>query len=304
MLKEASGSMFAKRITVLFFLVCSFIGSKADDATDLIIFSYDRPMQLYALLESIKQYVTGIENTYVVYRVSDERFEQSYQFVNADFDHIVFCRQGSEPHKDFKPMTESLLLSSPHDYLLFAVDDIIVTDAIDLKSCIYALQQTGAYGFYLRLGANVTECYMCNCEQPLPPLTTISSGIYSWILREGKYDWGYPNTTDMTLYKKSDIVGIICSLPYRAPNSLEMVWSRQATLVNNRKALCFTHSKIVNVPLNLAQQEYTNNRNMKGLSTQEMLGLFEKGLKIDIAPLHKIDNKGAHMEYEFSFIAR
>lgn len=184
------------------------------------------------------------------------------------------------------------------------MDDIIVTDAIDLQRCIEVLQYAGAYGFYFRLGLNLTECYMLNCKQPLPPLTPIAHEIVCWTLGDGKYDWGYPNTVDMTLYKKSDIIDTICSLPYRAPNSLEGAWARQAKLVGNKKGLCFRHSKIVNVPLNLTQQEYVNNRNMQGLSTKEMLELFEKGLKIDSAPLHKIDNKGAHMEYEFSFISR
>ena len=41
---------------------------------DLIIFSFNRPMQLYALLESVEKYLTGIEETVIIYRAGNERF--------------------------------------------------------------------------------------------------------------------------------------------------------------------------------------------------------------------------------------
>lgn len=297
--------MVAKKLVALLLFLNSIISYNYTlDKTDLIIFSYNRPTQLYALLESLDQYVTGVENMHVIYRADDERFNAAYVQVNNSFPTVSFHKQGVFPHQDFKPMVENLLLQSAANYILFAVDDIIVTDCIDLDTCVQELQKTDAYGFYFRLGTNLTECYMLECKQPLPSLTAVSENIHSWTLGEGMYDWGYPNTVDMTLYKKSDIVPTICTLSYRAPNSLEGSWAHQARFVKNRKGLCFTQSKMVNIPVNLTQQEYTNNRNMEGLSTQEMLALFEQGLKIDIAPLHKIMNKSAHMEYVFAFIGR
>ena len=41
---------------------------------DLVIFSYNRPLQLYALLESITNYVTGLDKIMVIYRSSDARY--------------------------------------------------------------------------------------------------------------------------------------------------------------------------------------------------------------------------------------
>lgn len=102
--------MFVRKITVLFLLFCSFATNKTDDKTDLIIFSYDRPMQLYALLESVEQYVTGAENICVVYRASDERFEQSYQSVKEDFDKVVFCGRGMS-RKKILSLSQSLFCS-------------------------------------------------------------------------------------------------------------------------------------------------------------------------------------------------
>ncbi len=297
--------MFTKKVSVwLLFLTSLVAHNYAEDKTDLVIFSYNRPMQLYALLESLDAYVIGAATVHVVYRSDNGRFNAAYSQVNSAFPAVQFHQQGFNPHQDFKPMTEALLLNSDSNYVLFAVDDIIVTDCIDLSECIKALQKTNAYGFYLRLGTNLTDCYMLSCKQPLPPLTPIADGVCSWTLGEGKYDWGYPNTVDLTLYKKSDIVPTICALSYSAPNSLEGSWANKARSVLGKKGLCFVRSKMVNIPMNLTQQEFDTNRNMHGMSPEELLVLFEQGLKIDIAPLHKICNKSAHMEYMFTFINR
>ena len=43
---------------------------------DIIIFSYDRPLQLYAFLESIDQYCVGVGKCFVLYRASDKDYEK------------------------------------------------------------------------------------------------------------------------------------------------------------------------------------------------------------------------------------
>ncbi len=49
------------------------------DNVDLIVFSYDRPLQLYACLESIKCCIkkTGVGEIFVIYRASDDKFDYS-----------------------------------------------------------------------------------------------------------------------------------------------------------------------------------------------------------------------------------
>lgn len=294
-------SMFQYSV-FFYFLITLWCCAESSNKVDLIVFSYNRPMQLYALLESVDYYITGLEKIHVVCRVDNDQFRQAYQQVKSDFNDVIFHYQGNNPHKDFKQITEALLLQPTSNYVLFAVDDIIVKDYLDLQECTIALQQTKAYGFYLRLGTNLTECYMLRCSQTLPPLKLVKPTIYSWIIKEGLYDWGYSNTVDMTLYKKSDILQTIQSLFYWSPNSLESLWSRRSVEVNRRKGLCFEQSKIVNIPVNLVNKSL--NRYMEGLTAEELLVLFNRGLKIDIASLYKINNKGAHMDYELKFLPR
>ena len=60
-------------------------------------------MQLYALLESAEHYLTGIDSTTVIYRISDERFVQGYGMFKNDLP-LFNLSQGNNPKADFKPL--------------------------------------------------------------------------------------------------------------------------------------------------------------------------------------------------------
>jgi hypothetical protein len=270
---------------------------------DLVIFSFDRPLQLYALLESIEKYITGLGQIHIIYRASNDQFSAAYEEVHKRFNTPQFIKQGDNPRNDFKPLTLQATFSSPHDYVIFAVDDIIVKDFINITQCIELLEKFHAYGFYLRLGKNLTECYSVNHPQKLPPLVEAEKGIFAWRFIQGEYDWNYPNTVDMTVYRKKDIKVNFEMLSYQAPNSLEGAWAGRGYTVNSLIGLCYETSKIVNLPLNRVQNEYSN-RSMNFLMPDQLLNIFNEGLKISIEPLFKINNEAAHMAYEPIFEQR
>ncbi len=286
---------------VLIFHVGS-VSTGQQETADLVIFSYDRPLQLYALLESIQKYMTGIGHASVIYRASNDQFRRGYELVHKDFPHIFFLAQGAMPANDFKPLTLKATFESPSTYILFAVDDIVVKDFVDVAQCIRALEQHKAYAFFLRLGKNLNYCYSMNRQQPLPQLKNEGGAVLSWQFHGAKFDWCYPNTVDMTLYRKKDIEGHFKTLSYHSPNKLEGLWSCFVREVILQRGLCFETSKVVNTPLNRVQDEYKN-RCME-ISAQDLMNIFVEGKKMDIAQLHRIDNKSAHMEYQPQFINR
>ena len=172
---------------------------------DLIIFSYNRPMQLYALLESVEHHITGVGNIDVICRI-DHEYESGYEIVHDRFPTVNLIRQSStNPAEDFKPLLMNVLNNSNSDYTLFAVDDIIVTREIDLYEGVQKLEQSGAYGLFYRLGKNINFCYMLRRFQGVPPLQDVGDGYYTWQFRTGKDDWDYPNSVDLTLYRKEEI---------------------------------------------------------------------------------------------------
>lgn len=272
------------------------------ESVDIVVFSYDRPLQLYALLESMHKYVRNTGKVSVIYRASNDRYERAYGVNKNDFPDVVFYKQGTNPAQDFKPLVIKTVFETPSAYVLFAVDDIVVKGSIDLDRCIAVLEKYGAYAFFLRLGLNLNYCYPLNCVQPVPKLTHEEQDVVSWRFCDGSCDWAYPHTVDMTLYRKCDIESDLKSLSYHTPNQFEGVWSGRARAVMERKGLCFANSKMVNLPLNRVQHDF-NNRAMQ-ISTQELLELFVAGKKMDIEKLSCIDNKSAHMEHVPTFITR
>jgi len=207
-------------------LFTPFVIARIYGVTDEICFSFDRAPQLYAHLESVETFVTELDTIYVLYRSSDARNEVAYRDVMQRFSRVVWMCQGTEPKKDFKPLLMKMLNESKASYIVFAVDDIIVQDAVDLNVCTQALEKTNAYAFYLRLGKNINHCYMRNNQiTPVPSLKQVDKDVFMWKFSDGLGDWNYPNSVDLTVFRKSTVMRDVSRLSFVAPNSFEGCWS-------------------------------------------------------------------------------
>ena len=296
--------MFKKVWLAAFFLLCIATGLCATEKkADLVIYSYDRPMQLFALLESIDNHMTGLGDVIVIYRSSGDDFSKAYQEVGSYFPDVIFVKQGSNTRGDFKPLTLQAVFDSPNDYILFAVDDDIVKDFIDIESEIEKLEQYRAYALYNRMGLHLSYCHPLARDQRLPVYEVLEDDLCMWCFQNGEFDWGYPHTIEFTLFRKKEIEQDLRTMPYSSPNTFEGAWASRARKVMHRKGLFYKTSKTFGIPLNLVQED-GGTRNMNMLNSQEQLDLFNQGLKIDISPFYRIENNGAHTEYVPTFIRR
>ncbi len=284
-------------------LFTSLVIARIYGASDEICFSFDRAPQLYAHLESVEKFVTGLDSIYILYRSSDEHNERAYRDVMQRFPQVVWVHQGAEPKKDFKPLLMKTLNASKAPYIVFAVDDIIVQDVIDLNVCTQALEKTGAYAFYLRLGKNINHCYARNNQiTPVPLLKQVDKDIFMWKFDDGLGDWRYPNSVDLTVFRKSTVMRDISRLNFVAPNSFECSWG---SLANHKlNGLCFGESKMVNIPLNLVQNEVRSNRSMRLMSPGYLLEKYFDGYKIDIQKIAEVKHNTVHFEIVPTFIKR
>jgi len=270
---------------------------------DLIIFSYDRPLQLWALLESIEKNVKNMGDVFVVYRTSSQQFEQEYEEIKKEFDGIEYIQQSNNPTSDFKSLTMQCLHNCTHDHVLFAVDDIVVTGNVDLNECIQELEEINAYGFYLRLGLNLNTCYPMRAAQKIPHGMAHKDDFFVWKFSEGQLDWHYPHSVDMTIFRKKMVIQQLERFAFTSPNVLEAHWSGCAGRARDKFGICYIQSRMVNLPLNRVQNDLQN-RNMNFLSPQELLSLFVAGLKMDIELLQGFVNEAAHVEYIPTFVLR
>lgn len=287
----------------LILIVCVYVGYIAAEKADLVIFSYDRPLQLWALLESIELNMSNVGDTFVVYRTSHNAFDSAYQEVINRFAHITYLKQSGNPQEDFKYLTLRAIKSGTHPYIFFAVDDIVVTGPVDIDAAIQALEETKAYGFYLRLGLHLDYCYPMNASQAVPHGVVYNDSLFVWQFQHGEHDWRYPHTVDMTIFRKKTVEEQIPYLSFTSPNTLEAQWAGRAAHTNRLYGVCNVQSPVVNLPINKVQKEY-GNRHAETMSPYDLLAFFSKGLKMDIKPLQGYINKAAHEEYEPTFIMR
>jgi hypothetical protein len=287
----------------------SIVKDVASDAlrADLVIFSFDRPLQLYTYLESLEFYAKNLGAIFLLYRVSEKEYEDAYKIVFKRFPAIkLFKQDNAKTAESFnKLLFDILIKQSKTKYILFGVDDIIVTDYFDLADCIKALDFTKAYGFYLRTGKNITENYMSGANNlTVPTLENIAPGVFSWSFKDGpgRGVWKYANSVDMTLFNRDDVVAAFKKLSFKSPNTLESQWAK---LIFDKQwiGLCYEYSKIVNVPMNIVQVDY-NSHNLNLYSKEDLLKLFNAGFTIDFKLLHKMKNKSPHIVYDPAFIRR
>lgn len=271
------------------------------EKVDILVYSCNRPLQLYAFLESVEHYCTNFNRVYVLCRIDNEGFAKGYEKVKTRFPFATFVTQSSKPKEDFRPLFlntifDKSLSSSP--YITFASDDSVVKDFIDFKDCTRLMEETGALGFYLTYGTHVTHCYMLDCEQGIPPTIPVAKGVYAWQFKQGRADWKYPNSNDMVVYRKEDLKPIFNKLEFCNPNTLESEWNLKGNL--RRVGLFYERSKVVILPLNLVN--ISSNKHSDSFSVQDLLEKFEAGLKMDITPLSDIENASRHIDYTPTFI--
>ena len=268
-----------------------------ESVVDLVLFSCDRPLQLYAALESIQRTLSGSVSCTLLYRSSDARFNAAYKEVLS---HYPLVRPIKQSDKDFKPLLEEILFESPAEYVLFCADDLIMKEPVDLDLCRRMLDQTGAYGFYLRFGRNIQHSYIAGKPLPQPRSAELGNGIYVWDLRRGEGDWGLANNFEMSLYRKADLKAHFQEISYKNPQTLQEGWMRY--LPEKAIGLYFEQSKMVNLPLNSVQS--SGKPNMNYMTAEELLLKFNQGLKIDIEQLFQVNNPAPHYEWAPDLIAR
>ncbi len=288
-----------KKIFLLLFPLFLFSNAKS---ADLIIFSYDRPLQIYALLESIDRFVTNLNQTSVLYRVSNQDILEAYEGIKEMYPKIHWVKQGATPRQDFRPLLLQCISSSPADYVVFAVDDDIVKNYIDIEECVEAMEISNAYCFYFRLGDNITVQY--NSEIPLipPKRTQVKENIFQYYLNDGNYgDWRYPNNLDMTLYKKSRILPVFTTMAYHSPNTLEGNWSGKADL--NDFGLFYNTSRMFSLPINMVQEDWINP--CEGtFSAKELFQFWKEGLKMDLELYYFLNNSCPFVSQKPTFIPK
>lgn len=266
--------------------------------TSVIVFSKNRPMQLYALLESmfVRSNIPR-QDVHVLYK-ADESYLTPMKEVKADFPEVNFIEE-----TDFRGQCLHLIHKAKK-YVVFFTDDNVFKDNLDIQEVESVMDSGDYFCFSLRLGKHLNWCFSTNKSQAVPEGET-KGDMFSWSWPGKEWDWNYPCSVDGHVFSQKVIENIakICG-PWRFPNSLEGNLAAFHHSFERRfpKMVCYTSSKVFNIPDNTVNVEVIN---LNGGGNQYfLLSKWEEGYKVDIKPFLGYPNKAAHEVVPLTLVAR
>ncbi|HSX12208.1 MAG TPA: glycosyltransferase, partial [Rhabdochlamydiaceae bacterium] len=235
--------------------------------SDLVVFSRNRPLHLFAFLESVKQNVKGLGKLTVLYECKDGFFTKAYEEIKTAFPMFEFSLVSG----DFKKQLLKTVTAFPAHYVFFAEDLSIIKELIDLKVCAEEMEQSGAYGFFL------------NLENPIKNRIAFGHAL-AWQFQTVEKPFGFT----AALYPKKMVINTLNQLTFSDFDSLKQPWT--AALDTKKIGLSYEQNKFLEI-------------SMKD-DLDQLLSKFQEGLKLDLAPYFQPKNETAHVENQPVFIKR
>lgn len=254
---------------------------------DALIFSRNRPLQLDALISSIKKFSNMDGKKINVLHRYDEKYTPGLERVKKIHDEVNFIDE-----KNFELQVKDYLKLG-EKFCVFFVDDMLLKNDVDFNlPCSVLSSHPQFLTFSLRLGTHLTHCYPVNSRQ-IVPNGTVNSQLFLWEWRGTHHDWGYPFSVDGHIFRRSELEGWSSHLLFKNPNQFESeLQSIPRTFAIPPGMCCYLNSKIFNNPLNRVQDEFKNRA--EGESIDELYDAWMSGLSIDIDKFYGFINDAAH----------
>lgn len=277
---------------------------------DAIVCSKDRPLQLYALLESMEVNSGDLfSKIKVLYKSSNSEIEAGYKEVEGRFGIISSASQLPceffEDGDSFKQSFEQAFDLTTPFHCLF-VDDILFFRKFpaNQKYVLDAMKKPDICMFSLRLGLNTNK-------QKLP------SGVATFDLKDYKTDgvsikwdrtriqpwfnYNYALTTDACIYRTHQIYSLISRESYKNLNELESKLYTEAYKMPPMMLSC-QNSCCVNIPFNLVQSSIINEINQTyAMDAEQLNKKFLAGERLDWQNMDFSDVNCTHQEIEPKF---
>jgi hypothetical protein len=244
-----------------------------------VVFSKDRPLQLFTLLHTYFDKVQNPAPITVIYDASNPSYADAYLEIAKDF----ACRAVSvsfvKETGNFRECLIQTLDKIDVSALFFLVDDIVFIRPLDL-SLVRRVSPSGAV-LSLRHSPHLQRSYTCNAKVNPPRFvdTNLSPELVSFNWFERGYEWSAPWSVDGHVLSTAEVRVMARISEFKAPNSFEVALNAFNDLAENRIGICFKESKILNLPINRVQEEV---RNLSGsVSCEYLLDEWNNGMMID-----------------------
>lgn len=284
-------------LSAVLFTVFGLAAHGRDYDANLIVFSKDSPLQLHAFLESLAINGNGFHTVSVLYQATSERLARAYQNVHTAFSVVEFINlaQNTASRASFKTGLCTLIDAARARYFMFATDDILLIDTVNVRECAQLLAKAKARGFYLWSGKDIIESEL-EKHKVRAQFQQIANSVYLWRSERGIDDGRHP--IDMTIFPKEIIEPICHMLEYDSLDTFRQAWLKQMRADVHTYGLCYERPKLLPLP---AQFIPTDRKKVGDgrLTAEQQLELFEEGSRIDVVgilnalTLQNLSKKGA-----------
>lgn len=194
---------------------------------------------------------------------------------------------------------------SGNQFLLFLVDDNLFVKDFSLEDILETLgEHPDALGFSLRLGTNITHCYMLDQPQSLPEFTPLDNLFMKFDWTVAELDFAYPLEVSSSIYRTRDVFPIIATQPFVIPNLLEsqLASSADSFATKMPSLICPRHSYTFCNAINLVQTVASNKAGVDvGYTSDHLADLFDQGYRIRVDAYSGFVPNGCHQEVPLEF---
>lgn len=271
-----------------------------------VVFSKDRALQIHTMLQSYFELVTPPAPLFILYNASTPEHAKAYDAVAKAFAKapakVTFVRET----KKFRDVLPEVLAQIKTKNLFFLVDDIVLIRPWDLSLA----EKVNPLETMLcpRLSPHIRRSYTANVDITVPTFRKAAESgkangdLYEFTWGEGNGEWNYPASVDGNVFSTAEIRVLTSLATYKAPNTYEGALMEFADIFAPRRALCYTESKLLNLPINRVQDEVAN---LAGsISADYLLEQYTKGYLMDTKPFRKHIPISPHEEHPISFVKR
>ena len=273
-----------------------------DLSCELIVFSKDRAIQLHALLSTYFEMVQHPIHLNVLYTCSDNEHQTAYNELIRIFNskNVSFIKE-----KSFRDDFINLVKNLNSSKVMFMTDDAVIVDSFDMNNVLKVNPLVGV--FQLHRGHDAKYNMHSGVDEKQPPFRVsaeLDKDLIYWEFNKDMFSvtYNYPLSLDGTLLNRREMLRLFRRIKYKAPNSLEAMMQVYNPVMLNRKGLCFTKSKYVNIPCNLVNAEVIN-ISTGHFTVENLLEKWNAGFRIRYeAFYHK--NYDEVLQAKFDFVSR
>lgn len=217
---------------------------------DIIIWTFNRAMQLDLLLRSIKEKFLSVGDVYILYTYSNSTFRAGYDLLRSKKYNlnIIWVKETK-----FSDDTRDILNKMKTTCFLGLCDDDVFVKRVDISKALPYLEKQNANAFSLKAGLNITHNYP-DFKLQYPEMEIIHGVGYAWEWAKNPpgVDWGYPTCTNSFIFNIKYYLELIKDLEFNQTANLEGGLNGRRNLFRPLM-ICYEESSLLNIPANRLQ---------------------------------------------------